>query len=132
MIHGLYKSFFVGYHHVAKEESKIPYMLDITDWLINLGVEIKVCVIDREYYLQNILKSYKNLGIPVITPAKNYKQLKKAKKEYILGNKERIQAFTIRSKNRTNQKRKFTRCWVHLFPRGKQNLNDLKYAYRQG
>ena len=132
MIHGLHKSLFVGCHHVAKGESKIPYMLDTADWLLNLGLEIKVCVIDREYYRQNILKSFKDRGIPVITPAKNYKQLKKAKKEYILGNKERIQAFTIGTKNKTNQKRKFTRCWVHLFPRGKQNLSDLKYAYRQG
>ncbi|MCF2139348.1 MAG: hypothetical protein K9W44_04765 [Candidatus Lokiarchaeota archaeon] len=65
---------------MAKEESKIPYMLDTADWLLNLGLEIKVCVIDREYYRQSILKSFKNRGIPVITPVKNYKQLKKAKK----------------------------------------------------
>ncbi|WP_457557541.1 transposase, partial [Candidatus Harpocratesius sp.] len=132
MIHGLHKSLYIGCHHVAKGESKIPFMLDIVDWLLNLGLKIKVCVIDREYYRQNILKSFKNRGIHVITPAKNYKQLKNAKREYILGNKGRIQTFTIRTKNKKNRKRKLTRCWVHLFPRGKQRLNDLKSAYRQG
>ncbi|WP_457557379.1 hypothetical protein [Candidatus Harpocratesius sp.] len=74
-------------------------------------------MIVRQYYRQNILKSFKNRDILVITHAKNNKQLKKAKREYILGNRGRIQIFTIRTKNKTNRKRKLTRCWVHLFPR---------------
>ncbi|WP_457558715.1 transposase [Candidatus Harpocratesius sp.] len=116
MIYGLHKSLFIGCHHVAYRESKIPFMIKIADWLIKLGLEIKVCVIDREYYRQNILKSFKIRGIPVITPVKNYKQLKKAKKEYILGYKGRIQIFTVRTKNKKNRNRKLTRCWVHLIP----------------
>ncbi|WP_457557909.1 hypothetical protein [Candidatus Harpocratesius sp.] len=80
-IHELYKSLYIRCHYVAKNESIILFMLDIADWLINLCLNSKVYVIDLEYYCQNILKLFKNRDILVITHAKNYKQLKKAKKE---------------------------------------------------
>ncbi|WP_457558307.1 transposase [Candidatus Harpocratesius sp.] len=132
MIHGLHKSLLIDCHHVALRESKIPFIIKIADWLLKLGLEINVCVIDREYYCQNILKSFKYRNIEVVSLAKNYKHLQSAKMAYILGLKGRIQQFKLGTKTQKNRKQKLTRCWVHLFPRGKQRLNDLKSAYRQG
>jgi len=132
MIHGNSTSLFIGCHHVAYRESKIPFMLKIADWLLNLGLNIKVCVIDREYYRHNILQSFKQKGISVVTPAKNYKQLKSAKSQYLNGKKGRIQTYFIGPKSINNRNKKLMRCWVHLYPRGNQSLGALKSAYRQG
>jgi hypothetical protein len=132
MIHGNQTSLFIGCHHVANRESKIPYMLQIADWLLNLGLNIKICVIDREYYRHNILQSFKQRGISVITPAKNYNQLKNAKIEYLTGKKGRIQTYFIGPTSHNNRSKKLMRCWVHLYPRGNQSLGELKSAYRQG
>ncbi|WP_457559072.1 hypothetical protein [Candidatus Harpocratesius sp.] len=131
MIHGLHKSLFIGCHHVALRESKIPFIIKIADWLMKLGLEIKVCVIGREYYRHNILKSFKQRNIEVVTPVKNYKQLQSAKNAYISGLKGRIQQFKLGTKTQKNGKGNLMRCWVHLYARGKQKLNELKTAYRQ-
>ncbi|WP_457557892.1 hypothetical protein [Candidatus Harpocratesius sp.] len=51
--------------------------------MIKLGLNIKVYVVDQEYYRHNIFKSFKQRNIEVITPTKNYKQLKICKKDYL-------------------------------------------------
>ncbi|UYP47996.1 hypothetical protein NEF87_004281 [Candidatus Lokiarchaeum ossiferum] len=98
MIHGSKKSLFIGCHYVAKGESKIPFMLQITDWLLELGLNIKVCVVDREYYRHNVLKSFKICNVDVITPAKDYSQLKNCKRHYLDQKKGRTQQYEIGTK----------------------------------
>jgi len=132
MIHGQHKSLYIGCHHVAKGESKIPFMVQIADWLIDLGLNIKVCVVDREYYRHNVLKSFKQRNIEVVTPAKNYKQLKNCKNDYLNEKKGRIQHYELGTKAKKGKRRKLMRCWVLLYARGKQSLNTIKTQYRQG
>ena len=132
MIHGEKKSLFIGCHHVAKSESKIPFMVQIADWLLNLGLNVKVCVVDREYYRHSVLKSFKQRDIDVITPAKNYKQLKNCKQEYLNGIKGRTQRYELGTKVKKHQKRKIMRCWVLLYARGNQSLATIKTDYSQG
>ncbi|WP_457558755.1 hypothetical protein [Candidatus Harpocratesius sp.] len=54
MIHGLHKSLFIGCHHIVLHEPIILFIIKIADWLIRIELEIKVCVIDREYFPNNI------------------------------------------------------------------------------
>ncbi|MCF2141655.1 MAG: transposase [Candidatus Lokiarchaeota archaeon] len=132
LIHENSTSLFIGCHHVANRESKIPFMLKIVDWLQYLGLKIKICVIDREYYRHDILRSFKDRDVSVVTPAKNYKQLKLAKEQYLKGEKGRIQTYFIRPKSTNNRNKKLMRNWVHLYPKGNQSLGEIKTAYRQG
>ncbi|WP_457557201.1 hypothetical protein [Candidatus Harpocratesius sp.] len=100
----------IGYHHVALRESKIPFKVQIADWLLDLGLNIKVCVVDREYYRYYVLKSFKQRNIEVITPAKNYHQIKNCKKEILNANRGRIQQYSLGSKTKKKQRRKIMRC----------------------
>ncbi len=132
MIHGENKSLFVGCHHVAKNESKIPFMIQMADWLIDLGVNVKVCVVDREYYRYDVLNSFKKRNIDVVTPAKNYKQLKNCKNDYLNNKKGRIQQYTLGTMAKKGKQRKLMKCWVLLYARGNQSLYTIKSNYRQG
>jgi hypothetical protein len=131
MIHGNGASLYVALQHVAKGQSKIPFMIDTTRWLQGLGFEIKFCVIDREYYRQGILDSMKRLGVDVIVPAKEWKRLRNAKKDYLNGIKGRTQRYYLIQGGKKGRKSKTTRCWIILHPRGKQRIDELKREYLQ-
>ena len=83
MIHGAGVSLYIALQHVAKGQSKIPFMIDTTRWLQRLGFHIQFCVVDREYYRQGILDGLKQVGVDVIVPAKEWKRLKNAKRDYL-------------------------------------------------
>ena len=72
MIHGAGASLYVALQHVAKRQSKIPFMLETAQWLQGLGFNIDFCLIDREYYRQGIVDGMKLLGVHVIVPAKRF------------------------------------------------------------
>ena len=114
MIHGAGTSLYVALQHVAKGQSKIPFMIETARWLQELGFDIEFCVIDREYYRQGILDSMKLLGVDVIVPAKEWKRLRNAKKDYLIGSKGRIQKYYLAQGARTGRRAKKSRCWIIL------------------
>jgi hypothetical protein len=129
--HGVGASLYVALQHVAKGQSKIPFMIDTTRWLQGLGFEIKFCVIDREYYRQGILDSLKLLGVDVIVPTKEWKRLRNAKEDYLNGVKGRTQRYCLTQGDKKGRRSKTTRCWIILHPRGKQRIDELKRDYLQ-
>jgi len=131
MIHGAGVSLYVALQHVAKSQSKIPFMIETARWLLNLGFKIEFCVIDREYYRYGILDSMKQLGVDVIIPAKEWKRLKNAKKDYLKGVKGRIQQYYLIQGGKKGRKSKKARCWILLHPRGKQRIDEIKRDYCQ-
>lgn len=131
MIHGAGASLYVALQHVAKGQSKIPFMIETARWLQGLGLEIEFCVIDREYYRQGILDELKQVGIDVIVPAKEWKRLRNAKKEYLNGIKGRTQRYFLIQGGKKGRRAKKTRCWLVLHARGNQRIDEIKRGYKQ-
>ena len=131
MIHGTGASLYVALQHVAKGRSKIPFMIETARWLQGLGFEIEFCVIDREYYRQGILDGLKHLGVDVIVPAKEWKRLRNAKKDYLDGIKGRTQRYYLIQGGKKGRRSKKTRCWLVLHARGNQRIDELKREYKQ-
>ena len=131
MIHGAGVSLYVALQHVAKSQSKIPFMIETARWLQGLGFNIEFCVIDREYYRQGIVDGMKHLGVDVIVPAKEWKRLKNAKKDYIIGKKGRTQQYYLIQMGKKGRKSKKTRCWIILHARGNQRIDTIKRGYHQ-
>lgn len=131
MIHGSDTSLYVALQHVAKSQSKIPFMIETARWLLKLGFDIEFCVVDREYYRQGIADGLKQLGVNVIVPAKEWNRLKNAKKQYLTGSKGRIQLYFLAQGARTGRIAKKTRCWLILHARGNQRIDEIKREYRQ-
>lgn len=131
MIHGAGASLYVALQHVAKGQSKIPFMIETARWLQGLGFEIEFCVIDREYYRQGILHGLKQLGVNVIVPAKEWKRLRNAKKDYLNGVKGRTQRYYLIQGGKKGRRSKKTRCWLVLHARGNQRIDEIKREYKQ-
>jgi hypothetical protein len=131
LIHATGISLFCAIDHTPKNQSKIPFMIRTIQWLLQLGFKISYAAMDREYYRYDILASFKKLGVDVITPAKEYNQLKQVKQDYLEGKKGRIQEFTIGNKNKAGKKTKYYKCWVVLFPKTKDRLVTIKSEFKQ-
>jgi hypothetical protein len=130
LIHASGISLYCALDHTPKNQSKIPFMINVIKWLLKLGFHIRYAAMDREYYRYDILASFKALGVDVITPAKEYTQLKTAKQAYLDGTKGRIQNFVIGNKMKAGQPTKYYTCWVILFPKSNHDLQKIKNDYR--
>lgn len=130
LIHVAGYSLFCGLDHTPKNTSKIPFMIQTAKWLLAIGFKPRYAAMDREYYRYDILAEFKKLGIDVITPAKEYNQLKSIKKDYLEGNKGRIQRYRLGNKNKAGRTTRFHECWVILFVKPSNNLGDLRTAVR--
>jgi hypothetical protein len=132
MVHGGGMSLYVALDHVAKEESKVPFLVDTATWLKKLGFKVKWALADREYYSYSVLFSLKEQGIDVITVAKDYKQLRGAKEAYLAGRKGRVQTFTIKSGAKAGCKVQSIRCWLVLYPEKKYALTAIQRDLHHG
>lgn len=130
LIHAIGISLYCALDHTPKKQSKIPFMISTIQWLIALGFKIKYAVMDREYYRYDIFASFKKLGVDVITPAKEYHQLKQVKEDYLNGKKGRIQEFTIGNMSKVGQKTLYYKCWVILLPKTRDQLSVIKYEFK--
>jgi hypothetical protein len=131
LIHATGISLFCAIDHTPKNQSKIPFMIRTIEWLLKLGFKISYAAMDREYYRYDILAAFKKLGVDVITPAKEYNQLKQVKQDYLEGKKGRIQEFTIGNKHKSGIITKYYKCWVVLFPKTKDRLITIKKDFKQ-
>jgi hypothetical protein len=131
LAHGGGMSLFVALEHVAKGRSKVPFLLDTARWLKSQGFKAKWALVDRDYYRYGVIAGMKALGVDVITPAKNYDQLKGAKEDYLLGRKGRVQSFRLGTKNKKGAKTRYTRCWLMLYSDGSHPLDVLRGAVRR-
>lgn len=131
MVHGAGASLYVALQHVAKGQSKIPFMIETAQWLQGLGFEIEFCVIDREYYRQGILDGLKHQGVDVIVPAKEWNRLRNAKKDYLNGVKGRTQQYYLIQGGKKGRISRKTRCWLVLHARGNQRIDEIKREYQQ-
>src|SRR4030065_604524 len=125
-------SLSVALDHLAKANSKVPFLLDTARWLKNLGFKIKWALADREYYSFAALNSLKAMGIDVITVAKDYPQLRKAKEAYLSGRKGRVQAFTIKSGAKKAGRSKPQRAAPITAPTLKYPWEPIRRALRHG
>lgn len=132
MIHGGGASLYVALDHVAKEESKVPFLLDTAAWLKKIGFKVKWALADREYYSYSVLSTLKAQGIDVITVAKDYKQLRCAKEAYLAGRKGRVQSFTIKSGAKAGCKVQSIKCRLVLYPKKKYSLAAIRRDLRHG
>jgi hypothetical protein len=132
MVHGGGMSLYVALDHVAKGDSKVPFLLDTARWLKKLGFKVKWALADREYYSFAALDSLKAMGIDVITVVKDYPQLRKAKEAYLSGRKGRVQAFTIRSGAKKGCKVQSLKCWLVIYPKDKYHLQAIRRDLRHG
>jgi hypothetical protein len=132
LVHGGGVSLFVALQHVAKGQHKVKFMTDTARWLQSLGFTVKWALVDREYYQYRVLADMKGTGIDVITPAKNYAQLKVAKQSYLQGRKGRVQRFKVGTKHRKGRRTRHQSCWVVIYPRGTQSLSAIRAGLRRG
>jgi hypothetical protein len=131
LLHAKGISLFCALYHNPKNQSKIPFMIRIVKWLQRLGFKIRYAAMDREYYRYDIVASFKKLGVDVITPAKEYKQLHTVKQAYLNGTKGRIQEFVIGNKMRAGNRTKYYKCWVLLFPKNPDRLDAIKRNFKR-
>jgi hypothetical protein len=132
-IHGSEISQFVALHHTVKGEALVTFMANTLQDLQSMGFKIQWVLADREYYCQEVLDLVKSHGIPLITPAKEYKQLKDAKRAYLSGKKGRIQQFLLGQMAQAGKKAsKPTRCWVVLVAQDEYNLGRIRTQYQRG
>jgi len=132
MVHGGGVALYVALDHVAKGESKVPFMLDTAAWLKRLGFKVNWVLMDREYYSYHALADFKAKGIDVVTVAKDYAQLRRAKEAYISGRKGRVQEFIVTSGAKKGQAAKSVQCWVVLYPKKKYHLQAIFRDFRNG
>jgi hypothetical protein len=130
LIHATGISLFCALDHTPKNQSKIPFMIETIKWLLGLGFKIRYAAMDREYYRYDILASFKALGVDVITPAKEYNQLKAVKQAYLDGKKGRIQEFALGNKCKAGCKTKYCKCYVIIFPKFGHQLQTTKTDFR--
>jgi hypothetical protein len=132
MIHGGGVSLYVALDHVAKSQSKVPFLLETARWLKTLGFNVKWALADREYYRHGVLAGLKREGIDVITPAKDYPQMRAAKEDFLLGRKGRVQAFQLGTKNKKGARTLYAACWVVICPvKGAGPLDAIVAEVRQ-
>jgi hypothetical protein len=132
LIHGGGASLYVGLEHVAKGQSILPFMIKTAEWLQQMGITIEWCAVDREYYRFDVIDEFKKLGINIITPAKDYNQLKNAKLDYLLNVKGRVQQFSVAEGGKRGKKAKKINCFLVLVAKGKNRLDAIKRCYRKG
>jgi hypothetical protein len=132
MVHAGGSSLYVALDHVAKGESKVPFLIETAAWLKHLGFKVKWALADREYYNYSVLSSLKAQGIDVITVAKDYKQLAEAKESYLSGRKGRVQSFTLSSGAKKGCKTRSIHCWLVLYPKKRYSLQAIKRDLRHG
>jgi hypothetical protein len=132
MVHGGGVSLYVALDHVAKEESKVPFLVDTARWLKKMGFKVKWALADREYYSCDVLIALKEQGVDVITVAKDYPQLRRAKESYLAGRKGRVQSFTIKSGAKAGRKVRSIKCRLVLYPKKKYSLQAIRRDLRYG
>ncbi len=132
MVHGGGVSLYVALDHVAKSQSKVPFLLETARWLKTLGFKVKWALADREYYRHGVLAGLKRLGVDVITPAKDYPRMRAAKEDYLLGRKGRVQAFQLGTKAKKGARTLYAACWVVICPvRDAGSLDAIRAKLRQ-
>jgi hypothetical protein len=132
-IHGAGISQFVALHHTAKGEPLSQFMTETLDDLIRQGFKIRWVMADREYYHEDVLDLVKARHLYLLTPAKEYKQLKAAKRAYLTGRKGRIQKFYL---GQMAQAGKIapppSACWVVLLAADNYHLGRIRAQYLRG
>ena len=133
VVHAGANTFFIAADHIARKESKIPFVVQSIKWLKSLGFGIKRVLCDREYYQTGLLASLRAEGVPVIIPVKNYTKAKESKKKYLKGGAGRIQRFTVQSGRYTRGKGFSTApCWLVVCAKRGHQLGDVRRAFRNG
>ena len=125
-------SLYVALDHVAKGDSKVPFLLDTARWLKDLGFKVKWALAGREYYCFAALNALKAVGIDAITAAQDYPHLRKAKEACLSGRKGRVQAFTIKSGAKKGCKGQSLKCWLVIYPKDKYHLQAIRRDLRHG
>jgi hypothetical protein len=124
---------YVALHQMGKGESLLPFMIRTCERLQHLGFKIKWVLADREYYQEEIYEFFHITKIHLISPSKEYSQLKAAKIAYLEGKKGRVQQFVIAQATKKGQgNRKTTRCWIVLLAERAYHLGRIRIQYQRG
>ncbi len=132
MLHGRGFSLFVGLHHIKKHDNMFAFMKKVINRLHAMNFKIKFVLADSEYYCHEIIDGCKKLGVYMITPAKEYNQLKKLKKAYLEGEKGQVQTFKLGHAPKKGKKNVKLGCWVCLHGKDPYSLSEVKKDFQQG
>jgi len=88
---------FAGLEQIAKGQSKIPVIIKFLDNVLDLGFELNLVLMDREFYRAELLDEIKGMKGNALIPAKSYKKIKQMIEEYLQGIGRRVRNYTFSS-----------------------------------
>ncbi|MHA1731534.1 MAG: hypothetical protein ACTSU5_06305 [Promethearchaeota archaeon] len=86
---------FTRFSPLARERSRVSKIRGGAATLQSSGVTVKRVLMDREFYRVLLLKDLKDLGIPVVVPANNYKAVRKRYRAFLRGRRGLVQPYNL-------------------------------------
>lgn len=86
----------IGSKMIQKGEKKEPFIQRMVEYFESLGFIIELSVMDKEYYIKEILKYLDSKGIPYIVPVKEPKKLSTLKEKALKKPKKRVQTYKMK------------------------------------
>ena len=124
---------FAGLDHVAKEQPKVPIILKFLHHLIDLGLEIKFVLMDREFYNAELLKKIKALKADVLIPNKSTTKTRQMTEDYIKGDGKRVRRYTLStSTKQKKRKRRYSQELSLIFyAKNGYSLTEIKRKFQK-
>lgn len=122
---------FAGLEHVAKNQSRVPLVINFVEYLFDKGFKVGFVIIDREFYRAEILDEIKGMGGNVLIPAKDNKKIKNFKEDYLKGKAGRIREYLFSSAPGAKH-RFFQKVFLVFDAKKKLSLLDIKRQFQRG
>jgi len=110
---------YCGVDIIKKGHSNVPFILEIIDWLIGKGFEIRYFIGDRGFPTVELLKELPSRNIHYIGPYKKYAPVKRKIENYIKKGGKYIIPHTING----------IKVWLILTNRQGRRLRDIRMDY---
>lgn len=122
---------YAGLEHFAKNQAKIPLILEFLQHLSNLGLKIKYVLMDREFYNAELLHKIKALKANVLIPAKSFHKIKLIMEDYVRGIGKRVRRYTLSTGHR--HKVRFSQTlYLILQAKRDHSLLGIKRDFQKG
>ncbi|MHA1339210.1 MAG: transposase [Promethearchaeota archaeon] len=122
---------YCGVDIIKKGHSNVPYIMEICDRLINMGLTIRYLMGDRWFATMELLQELPSRGIDYIGPYKKYKPIKKMITDYLQNRGDYVKPYTIRGSPSKHYK-KVQNVWMILTNRRGRRLREIRAEYLKG
>lgn len=120
----------IGSKMIQKGEKKVPFIQKMVEHFESLGFIIELSVMDKGYYVKEILKYLNSKGITYIVPVKESKTLSTQKEKALKNPKKRVQTYGmkdgyVRGKGYTHYFHK-----IGFYDKKKKRFNKLRAQFK--